>query len=107
MLLYACSERVLNTSEIDIDRITVIFPQERLPFVDVKGGQTSSYEPVQRGVYSYAAIKLDMRGQTLDYPVIDWMGEQPLGPGRFTIKVTINPDAPSRWEQVQTAIVRD
>ena len=92
--------RITNTSGIDLDQVVVIFPDERITFGPLAAGATSDYQPVRHGVYGYAAYEVTFDGQTINQPVLDWMGATPLQGEAFTYAVTVDPEQP-RWQMVQ------
>jgi hypothetical protein len=92
--------RITNNSEIDIERLVVIFPEDRVDFGAIAGGATTEYLPVPNGVYHYAAYELEVGGERYELPVIDWMGEEPVPGEAFTWRVDVNPDR-GQWEIIQ------
>ena len=95
-----------NTIPLDIDRIVVIFPQQRLVFGPIRAGATTAYQPVARGVYGYAAYEITLDGRVITQPVTDWVGEQPLPDGRYTYALAIDPDVPD-GQRIQATVQRD
>jgi hypothetical protein len=83
--------RVTNGGDAPIVNLTVIFPDERIGFGDVPPGATTSYRNAERGVYAYAAYGLEIDGAVLTQPVIDWVGEVPLGGSSFTYTLEVHP----------------
>ena len=53
-------------------------------------GASSDYQRVWQGAYVYAAYAMKMNGQTIEQPVIDWVGEQPLEGDQFTYVLTVD-----------------
>lgn len=83
--------RVTNSSEQAVQRWWVLFPNESIDFGNVPSGATTEYKEVRSGVYRYAAFQLELEGQFVEQPVIDWLGESPL-PGRsFTYELALVP----------------
>lgn len=54
-------------------------------------GVGSDYRDVPHGVYRYAAYKLEANGKTIEQPVIDWVGEEPMDGTAFTYTIVVNP----------------
>jgi hypothetical protein len=88
--------------------LTVVFPDfVRVPFGDVAVGMTTEYEPVRDGVYRYAAYRLEINGEIVSQPVIDWVGEQPMEGQDFTYTIEVDTTRP-RYQWVRlTRVTRD
>jgi hypothetical protein len=86
--------RITNGGAVTIENLTILFPDDRVEFGDVAPGQTTDYEDVPNGVYSYAAYELEIGGQMVTQPVIDWVGEEPLDGMAFTYTLEIDPGRP-------------
>lgn len=95
--------RLINQSAMPLDRVVVIFPNERITFGPLPAGAASDYQVVQHGVYRYAAYQVIVNGKAISQPVLDWVGEQPLGGLRFTYELHVDPDRPI-WQQVQATV---
>jgi heat shock protein HslJ/Tol biopolymer transport system component len=98
--------RVTNDSPYHLDRVVVIFSDERIAFGSLAAGETSTYRAVRRGVYGYAAYNVVVDGQTIDQPVVDWVGEQPLDGESFTYVLSIDPERPF-MQQIQGEVHED
>lgn len=83
--------RITNGGTTDIHNLTVRFPKDEVVFGDLAAGQTSDYVEVPNGVYGYAAYQLDVNGQTVFQPVIDWVGEKPMAGHDFTYTIEFDP----------------
>jgi hypothetical protein len=83
--------RVTNAGTTPIENLTVLFPEDRIPFGDIPVGGTTGYEEVPNGVYAYAAYRLDLDGATVSQPVIDWVGEEPMEGEAFTYVLEVDP----------------
>jgi hypothetical protein len=68
-------------------------------------GETTEYQAVPNGVYSYAAYELTVNGEKTDLPVIDWVGAEPMPGEAFTYVLELNPEA-GRWEMLQVVEVK-
>jgi hypothetical protein len=83
--------RITNSGAFPIKSLSVWFPEDRIKFGDVPAGATTDYVDVPRGVYSYAAYELQVNGQLITQPVIDWVGERPLAGTDFTYVLDFDP----------------
>jgi len=83
--------RVVNTGGEDIEDLTVLSPKGRIEFGDVPAGSTTAYREAPDGVFGYAAFRLEIDGQLVTQPVIDWVGELPMVGKSFTYKLELVP----------------
>lgn len=82
--------RVRNASDVDFDNVVVIFPeQHRVDYGRVAKGAGSRYERT-RVAYRYAAFRITIQGRVLTLDPVDYVGEQPLEPGRHTYAVGVD-----------------
>ena len=95
--------RITNTSDIPIEQAIVTFPNERLVFGPLAPHSTSPYHVVQHGVYRDASYELTIHNQMLQFPVIDWVGEQPLAGQGFTSYLAVDLQA-AQYRQIQASI---
>jgi hypothetical protein len=86
--------RIRNSNALPLDRAVIIFPDERITFGPVPAGATSAYQPVQQGVYGNAAYEVTFAARTIQQPVVDWIGAQPLAGSAFTYVLVIDPRQP-------------
>ena len=70
--------------------LTVLFPDSQTAFGDVAVGATTAYRTVARGVFRYAAYRLDIDGEIVTQPVIDWVGESPMEGRSFTYTIDVD-----------------
>jgi hypothetical protein len=49
---------------------------------------------VPNGVFGYAAYRLDVDGDIVTQPVIDWVGERPMEGRAFTYTIDVDPRRP-------------
>jgi hypothetical protein len=98
--------RIANTSRFALDRLVVIFPNERIVFGPIPAGVTTAYQPAEHGVYGYAAYEGVADGRVFQQPVIDWVGEQPLAGARFTYALSVDPQRDA-WSIVQAEVRTD
>lgn len=82
--------RVANRSDRDFDRVVVTFDPGRVDYGAVVKGATSDYRRIQQA-YRYALVEVTAGGQTFRFHPIDYVGETPLEPGRYTYALTIEP----------------
>ncbi len=87
--------RIINQSNIHIQNLVVVFPDERIAFGDVSGVASTNYRDVPQGVYRYAAYTFEVNGQKYDQPVVDWVGETPMQGEKFTFIIDVDP---ARWQ---------
>ena len=76
--------RLVNAGSVGVAGLVVVFPDERVEFGDVAAGAATTYRPVGKGVYRYAAYQAQLGGRTVSQPVIDWVGESPMTGEAFT-----------------------
>lgn len=76
--------RVTNNTPRAITRIQVLTPGGPLTFGPLQPGQTSSYQRTNGKLYTYAGLETTYAdGRTLTQIPTDYVGEEPLGPGRY------------------------
>ncbi|HSJ09004.1 MAG TPA: hypothetical protein VK928_03800 [Longimicrobiales bacterium] len=86
--------RVSNLSAVAFDSVTVTFPSETHRYGRVDAGASSGYAQVSQA-YRYARIEVWAAGASYVLQPIDYVGEQPLAPGRHTYGLTLNGDPPA------------
>lgn len=96
--------RIANVGVHDIKNLTVLFPDGEVEFGDLPVGSTTEYEEAPGGVYSYAAFRLDVAGETIIQGVTDWLGAEPIAGDSFTYEVSFDPtlSQPLRLVEVKT-----
>jgi hypothetical protein len=82
--------RIANRSDRDFDRVDATFDPEKVEYGAVAKGATSEYRTVKQA-YRYALVEVTAGGQTFRFHPIDFVGETPLEPGRYTYALTIEP----------------
>lgn len=76
--------RVRNASSADFEHVVVTFPnQHRVDYGRVRAGEVSDYRSVEQA-YRYAGIAASAGARELTLAPIDYVGERPLDPGRYT-----------------------
>jgi hypothetical protein len=86
--------RITNSGVQPIENLIVWFPEDQIEFGDIPAGATTESKDVPNGVYRYAAYRLEVEGQMITQPVIDWVGEEPLLADRFTYTLDFDPSRP-------------
>jgi hypothetical protein len=86
--------RVLNAGAASAAGLRILFPAEEITFGNVSAGGTSAYLTVTKGVYRYGAFRLEINGQMVTQPVIDWVGEKPMDGRAFTYTIDVDPSRP-------------
>ncbi len=99
--------RITNSGTHSIQNLTVLFPEDRIEFGDVPAGGTTEYKHVPNGVYSYAAYRYEVNGQTITQPVIDWVGEQPMAGDSFTYTINVDSSRPELQRVQLVDVTRD
>lgn len=79
--------RISNRSSDDFERVTVTFPDGKKEYGALRHGASSDYQQVEKA-YRYAAVQAVVKGESLTLQPQDFMGEKPLGPGRYTYALT-------------------
>ncbi|MEW5938529.1 MAG: hypothetical protein AB1750_02600, partial [Chloroflexota bacterium] len=76
--------RIVNSGSFNIKNLVVRFPEDQIEFGDVPAGATTEYVDVPNGVYRYAAYQLEVDGEIVTQPVVDFIGEEPMSGTLFT-----------------------
>ena len=80
--------RVANRSTLDFDRVLVTFSDREVDYGSVTAGAASDYRAA-RGAYGYARVEVHVDTARLVLQPIDFVGETPLGAGRYTYALTL------------------
>ncbi|HSE15877.1 MAG TPA: hypothetical protein VLB46_02430 [Pyrinomonadaceae bacterium] len=76
--------RIRNASEIDFDAVRVVFPdRDEARFGPIPKGTASDFKGTNRA-YRYAEIHVNAGGREFTLQPYDYVGEQPLAPGRYS-----------------------
>lgn len=78
--------RLHNATGSTLEDIRVTFARIPVDYGDLAPGATSEYRPAE-GAYRYAMIEARIGGEPFVLQPIDYVGETPLGPGRFTYRL--------------------
>lgn len=86
--------RIHNTGVVDFESVVVDFPTETEDYGPVAAGDVTGYRSVDKA-YRYARIEVVVAGRTLVLQPIDYVGETPLEPGRYTYRLEADgPEGP-------------
>lgn len=80
--------RVANNSSFAFDRVDVVFPEDEVSYGAVPAHFASGYHTVETA-YRYAYIEVEIDGEELRIQPIDYVGEEPLEPGRYTYALNV------------------
>jgi hypothetical protein len=80
--------RVENRSQTDFTDVFVQFMDEPTHYGAVDAGALSAYRPFETA-YRYGLIEAQAADTTYRLQPIDYVGESPLGAGRYTYRLTI------------------
>jgi hypothetical protein len=97
--------RITKTSATPLDQLIVLFPNEQIDFGPVAAGATTEYQPVQGGVYRYAAYRITFDNQTVTQGVSDGLGEKPLVGNVFTYVLSV--DLQQSLAPIQSEVQRE
>ncbi len=75
--------RVANESPVTFDRTFVHLPEDQVEFGALAANQVSDYVRVS-AAYRYAYILVEVGDTDYVLQPIDYVGEEPLGPGKYT-----------------------
>jgi hypothetical protein len=80
--------RVRNGSSHNLDEVSLFLPRGTLSYSDLQPGEETSYSQVSKA-YDYASAEVVIGQDTARIQVIDYVGETPLGGGRYTYIVRV------------------
>jgi hypothetical protein len=83
--------RVANRSDRDFDQVDVTFTSDKVSYGSVAKGATSEYRSTPKA-YRYALVVVTAGGETFRFQPIDFVGETPLAPGRYSYALNIDPN---------------
>ena len=84
--------RVANASAVDFDAVAVAFTGPTRALGPVGAGEASGYEPFETA-YRYGYVRVETEAGEFVLQPIDYVGEEPLAPGRYTFRLGIEGDA--------------
>ena len=80
--------RIANNSSFAFDRVEAVFPEDAIEYGAIGAGDVSEYAQVS-AAYRYAYIEVEIDGEELKIQPIDYVGETPLEPGRYTYQLNV------------------
>ncbi len=80
--------RIRNASQYDFTNVEINTGQGTSNYGNIKSGEKTNYKPFELA-YRYAYIRLIIDNKEFILQPIDYVGETPLGPGRFTYVITV------------------
>lgn len=83
--------RIQNASAYKFENIIVNTFNKETNFENLNSNQKSGFKTVEVA-YSYAFVKLEIKGKTYTIQPIDYVGETALENGNYTYKITVNPN---------------
>ncbi|MET4106425.1 hypothetical protein [Hymenobacter sp. UYP22] len=87
--------RARNASSYQFEAVQVLMPSGQHAYGTVSAGQSSDYATYSEA-FSYAAVKVKINGQDLEWIPTDYVGETPLQPGKYTYVVGVTDIANGR-----------
>ncbi|MDU0371160.1 hypothetical protein ACFPAF_12190 [Hymenobacter endophyticus] len=87
--------RVRNASNYQFEAVQVLMPSGQHAYGTLNAGQSSNYATYSEA-FRYAAVKVKVNGQDLEWIPTDYVGETPLQPGKYTYLVGITDIANGR-----------
>jgi hypothetical protein len=81
--------RVANRSQTNFTSVRVGFPSGDVEYGPLAAGAASAYESVERA-YRYAFVEVMIGDRRLVMQPIDYVGETPLGGGRYTYAIGLS-----------------
>jgi hypothetical protein len=79
---------VHNASQYDFKDVEINPYNESVNYGDIRSGEKTEYRPFEIA-YRYAYVRLLIDDKEFIIQPIDYFGETPLGPGRFTYILTV------------------
>lgn len=92
-----------NVSQFDFQNVEVNTWNDPVFFSELKSGAKSEFREFEIA-YRYAYVRLFINGNEFIIQPIDYVGETPLGPGRFTYVLDVV-DFENRALSISTAVV--
>lgn len=95
--------RLENISTYRYEEIKVGDQQGLVGFTDLAAGEFSGFEEFQLA-YRYAYVELQIDGTTYYIQPIDFVGETPLSPGKYTYQISAD-DSTSPYGRISMGLV--
>ena len=83
--------RIANLSSFPFERVDVVFPENEVSYGAIPAHGLSDYHDVSEA-YRYAYIEVQIAGEELVIQPIDYVGENTLGPGKYTYALNVGVD---------------
>jgi hypothetical protein len=83
--------RIQNAGALDFTRTRVVYPEQEVQYGPVRAGTSTEYQELTKA-YRYAFIEVEAGGRRYVLQPIDYVGEQLLGSGSYTYRVTVHPE---------------
>src|SRR5438552_4034210 len=99
--------RITNSGSIEIAKLVILFPQDRIEFGDVPARTTIEYKDEPNGVFAYAAYEFEVDGEIITQSVIDWMGESPMRGTLFTYTIDFDPNRANTGDTIRLIDVKN
>lgn len=80
--------RITNASSFPFERVDAVFPEDDVSFGAIGAHRSSEYRPVSTA-YRYAYLEVQINGEELRIQPIDYVGEDPLDPGKYTYVLNV------------------
>jgi len=90
--------RVRNATAVTFDEGVLYLPGDSILFPGLKPGEATPYREVEKA-YRIATNRVVSGTDTARLQVIDFVGERPLRPGRYTFVLSFSEDAPTSLVQ--------
>ena len=91
-VLATAEVRVVNASALDFDAVEVAFTGPARALGPVAAGDASAYEPFDTA-YRYGYVRVETEAGEFVLQPVDYVGEEPLAPGRYTFRLGIDAGA--------------
>ncbi|HEV2856364.1 MAG TPA: hypothetical protein VHC97_26475 [Thermoanaerobaculia bacterium] len=83
--------RIANRSGQDFERVSVTLPSDTVDYGRVGNGAVTNYRRVT-AAYRYALVEVTIGGKPIKFQPQDYLGEEPLRPGRYTYELRLDED---------------
>jgi hypothetical protein len=80
--------RITNASAFQFERVDAVFPEDEVSFGAIAAHRSSDYRRVSTA-YRYAYLEVQINGEELRIQPIDYVGEDPLDPGKYTYVLNV------------------
>jgi hypothetical protein len=80
--------RLENATALELTNVTFSSGHDPIDFERIAPGARTEYVEVERS-YSYGYLKVTANGGEYTIQPIDYVGEEEIGPGRFTFRIVL------------------